>query len=702
MTKVKSEKPNQWLNCIKFKYVWFIAAVTVIKLLCMGLFSSEYQNRLFIPFVTDFCENGGNVYQRFYENGIYNSFPYPPAMLLIESVGFGLSRLFDTGSVFWSNFFFKMPSFLVDIIGLKVLEKFYPDKKNIIAVLYYASPIILYAVYMHSQLDLIPMIMLMIALLALVSNKSSIYRYTIGILFTAASALCKLHILAVIPIILLYLQKRDNTRSAVMYLAGTALMISAGIAPVLSDGFIHNVLLNAEQSVLTKVSFRFDSVEMYIPILSVFFIYLITFKITYMNRDLFLNLCGIVFAIFLAFCPPMPGWYVWIVPFFTLFLASLKEEKNKNLIMYTGLNILYLIYFVFLHNRGYVDLYFLSSDMTVLKINNHTLVNFSFTILSGMLIYLVILMYQLGVASNNLYKRKNTPFTIGIAGDSGAGKSTMIQVIEKGLGSSNILCIEGDGDHKWERGNKSWNYYTALNPKANYLYKQAQDILDLQSGNAIKRSEYDHSTGQFTSPKKIRPKKYMILCGLHALYLPLTRKHLDLKIYMDADETLRRYWKIQRDTEKRGHSKETVVHSIEERMPDAEKFIYPQKNYADIIVKYYDKNLTDCMVDNYSVKMSVQITLSVDIDIEPLVNELRSYGVNVEYDYSDNLCQQIVTLDADSIDGIKLPIKTIAGNVIPQLEEITREKLDSEASTVDSVIILFLLLMISYKMQGVI
>ena len=686
---------------LRSKCNWFIVVVMALKLIVMGLFSSDYQNELFVPFVNDFISQGGNAYQRFYEAGITNSFPYPIMMLLIESLGALLIKLFGATSIFAVNFLFKLPSFVIDLIGLGFLIRFFPDKRRYIVVFYYASPIVFYSVYMHGQLDMIPMVLLVIALYFLVSKKSTGCRYVCGTIFSVLALLCKFHIFAVLPIIFFYLQKRDNLRNAVCYILGVCAGVFVGVAPVWSDGFRHLVLLNTEQNVLTQVSFSFSTVELYIPIVAVLFIYLISFKINYMNRELFLNLCGIVFAVFLAFCPPMPGWYVWIVPFMALFFASINEEKYKNIAIYAGLNGFYLVYFVFLHKREYVDLYFMGKDMSWLKYTNPIFSNGVFTIMSGMLIYLFISMYHMGVSSNNLYKRKNIPFTIGIAGDSGAGKSTMIDVIEKGLGISNLLYIEGDGDHRWERGNRFWDDYTALNPKANYLYRQAQDIKDLRSGSAVRRVDYDHSTGKFTAPKRVKSKKFVILCGLHAMYLPQTRKYLDLKIYMDSDETLRRYWKIQRDTTYRGHTKEAVLKSIEERMPDAEKYIYPQKNYADLIVKYYDRSLQDCMVENYRVNISVQLTLSAAVNVEPLVNELRNCGIFVEYEYSDDLQSQYITLDADNMEEMRLPLESVAERVIPQLEEITRENLDAEINAKDGIIILFLLLLISSKMQGV-
>ena len=374
-------------------------------------------------------------------------------------------------------------------------------------------------------------------------------------------------------------------------------------------------------------------------------------------------------------------------------------EKYKNIAIYVLLNCLYLIYFVFLHDKGMVDLYFLGKDLSFLKIQNSTLANILFTLLSGTLIYIAFSMYELGIASNSLYKRRNFPFTIGIAGDSGSGKSTLINLAEQCLGKSHLLYVEGDGDHRWERGEKQWEEFTHLNPKANYLYRQAADLEQLRIGTPVKRVEYDHDTGKFTQARKIKPKRYVMLCGLHSLYLPQTRRYLDLKIYMDIDEKLRRYWKIQRDVAHRGYSREKIVKQIEDRMPDAEKYIYPQKKYADMIIQYYDRTLADCMTVDHEIRISVRITVSAVLNVEPLLEQLAGYGIMAAYDYSENLQMQIIDIDADELEKISLPVELIANNIIPQLDEITRENLTS-VNGIDGIIMLFLLLLISRKMQG--
>lgn len=680
------------------KFYILIVVITLIKLLLMGICSSDYQNELFLPFVLDFIDKGGNVYQRFWEQGIANAFPYPTMMLLIQCIGAFPISIFKITNIFWINFFFKLPSFLIDILGLVVLSRIYSEKRRYIAVFYYASPIIIYGVYMHGQLDLIPT-MLMVFAVCMLASKCKL-RYAWGIIFTVMALLCKLHILAIIPIVILYLVKRDDAWKGIVYTVTCVLGVIIGIIPVLSEGFISGVILNAEQNVLTQVHFDFVYVQMYIPILVVFMVYISAYKLGHMNNGLFINLCSIVFAVFLALCPPMPGWYVWIVPYFAIFFVNVVEERYKNIVIYVTMNLVYLVYFLFLHDRGYVDLYILNKSCAALKISNVVERNALFTILSGILLYLVFCMYKLGVANNSFYKRRNLPFAISIAGDSGTGKSTMITVIEKCLGKNNLQFIEGDGDHKWERGDEYWNNYTALNPKANYLYRQAEDLKQLRYGGAVRRVDYDHDTGKFTAKKRIKANKYIILCGLHSMYLPQTRKNLDIKIYMDADETLRRFWKIKRDIAKRGYSKEQIIEQIESRLSDAEKYIHPQKKYADMIVRYYDKTLTDCMDENHNVKLSLRLTISSVANVEPLVDELINNGVLARYDYSDDLNTQIIEIDADDLENMIIPVQRIAERVVPQLEEITRENLDENINAKDAVIILFLLLLISNKMQG--
>ena len=362
------------------------------------------------------------------------------------------------------------------------------------------------------------------------------------------------------------------------------------------------------------------------------------------------------------------------------------------------MNILYGIYFIFAHKTTYTDLYFLNYNLNFLKVSNAVFINIVFTMLTAVLTYTSYMMYQLGIAESLFYKRKNKSFSIGISGDSGAGKSTLIEMIKNIFGEKNILFLEGDGDHKWERGNEMWKQVTALNPKANYIYKQAEDLNNLRRSQNVVRVEYDHDTGKFTEEFKVKSKPYIVLCGLHALYLPKMRKNLDLKIYMDVDEKLRRYWKIQRDVYHRGYKKEKVLEAIEQRMPDAIKYIYPQKKYADILIKYFDSTLEDYTVENHNMKLDLEITLNADIDLESFIFELRKKDILVKHDYEEDLTKQIIIFNGDNLNNKKIDFSIIAEKVIPNLDEILNKDL-SYINNLNGIIEMIILISISHKMR---
>ncbi len=673
------------------KFHVFIGAFVLVKIALMGLFSSDYQDFMFMRFVHGFLVQlrAGqllNPYEFFKdEPGL---FPYPPLMLAIECAG-GIPSLLAAGNVFLKNLFFKLPLLFFDCLGLRCLMRMFPDSRKYAAILYFASPIILYSTYMHGQLDIIPTVFLAGAVECLTAKNRSEMKY---MALLAAALLCKLHILAAIPVLFLYIAKRDGLKHATLLTAVPLLAVVVCCAAFWGEGFLRNTLLNNEQMVLTKISFDFSGVRVFIPVMAVFLIYLHTFAMGKVNRDLLCSLLGVLFAVFLALVPPMPGWYAWVVPFVTMFFIDVRRDRLGNLLIFAALNAAYVLYFAFAHRTSRVDLYFLGRSLACLKTDNPLIVNGLFTAMTSLLLYSVYMMYRSGVAGNSLYKRRGRPFVIGVAGDSGSGKSAFAAMLEKILGPRELLRLEGDGDHRWERNDPMWKSFTHLNPKSNYLYRQGQDLSRLKNGETVTRVDYDHRTGKFTRARKVGPKPFILFSGLHALYLPNVRRCMDLKVYMDADETLRRFWKIRRDSISRCHDVRQILEQIEDRMPDAKKYIYPQKKYADLIVRYFDSGLTDCRAENYAEKLSLRVSLDMDIDMEPLIVRLEERGIHAVYDYDDNLMMQTVIFSGDGLGGRRLPIARIADEIIPHLEEIVPSPVGADDDLHGILSVVFLML----------
>lgn len=200
---------------------------------------------------------------------------------------------------------------------------------------------------------------------------------------------------------------------------------------------------------------------------------------------------------------------------------------------------------------------------------------------------------------------KESSKIIGIAGDSGSGKSSLLSFF-KNLWGDDLLIVEGDCFHKWERKDFHWKNMTPLNPEANYLDKAYEVLSCLKNGESCWLSEYNHSTGKFDEPKEIFPKPKIIFCGLHSLYTEELRSLEDVKIYLNTDENLRIHWKYKRDIEERGYSKEDIDKEILKRSIDSKVYIAPQIDYADIVISIgatsnsFDKlNLSFIMNKNF-------------------------------------------------------------------------------------------------------
>ena len=679
------------------KFQVFIIGVIFLKILLSGLFSSDYQNILFMKFINGFLaelRNGNlvNPYKLF--SNEVALFPYPPFMFGIELLGGVLSSLFS--NVFLKNILFKLPNLAFDLWGLYFLMKMFPNKRKYIGVLYFASPIIVYSTYMHGQLDIIPTVLLLGSLYYLTVKRSN----KLFVIFLICSLSTKLHILAILPILFIYLLKKEGVYVAVKEIGITVLSVFLIIIPFLdrSGGFLNMVLLNKEQTSVTKIFFSYNQVNIYLSIFSVVLIYLRAFSINKINKNLLYSFCGVVFSSFLIFVLPMPGWYVWIVPFTTIFFININLGKYINLIIYLLLNLFYLVYFIFVHKVKYIDLYFLNNNILFLKSNNEIFSNFIFTVLMALLVYVTYMMFQLGIANNSIYKRKNIPFTIGVSGDSGSGKTTLTKMIRNIFGAKNILFLEGDADHKWERGDENWQYFTSLNPKSNYLYKQSGDLIRLREGKNVYRTIYMHDTGTFSQEYEMKSKPYIVLCGLHSLYLPQTRRNLDLKIYMDVDEKLRRYWKIQRDVYIRGYKLQKVLDTIDFRMKDAQKYVYPQKKFADLIVKYYDNTLEDYLVNKHDVTLNMELTLNADINLEELRRYLEMKGIDINYDYDDTLEKQIVTFSGEALNNADIKFEEIIEEIIPNSDELLKNEMTYQ-NNIQGIMESVILLLISYKMK---
>lgn len=645
----------------KHKYIFI--SLFLIKIFISSLFSSNYQNNLFIPFVDYFLNNFSNPWEFYHQIGKNDIFPYPPFMLYVLSFFYSFYNFLPFENIIFQNFFFKIPILLSDLIIFFVLIKSFPNQLNKILLFYFFSPIVLYASFMHSQLDIIPTSLLFISILFLLQDKVLIS----GLLF-GLSIGTKHHTVIALPLILIYLFKNFSLQQIFLFISILMTSLFLIFIPVLGNpGFYSLVLNNPKQNQIFETFLQIGDLKLFLPIFVSGIFYARFFVYKKINKELLYAYLNLLFSSFIMLTTPTPGWYIWVVPYLSIFLIKYNDEIKYSIYVYLLFSISFLVHFFYLYIPEYPDLIIVNNQINF-KIDNNLYANISYTFLQIILIGNIYLIYKIGVKSNQVY-RDDKNLVIGISGDSASGKTTLVNNLKKLFGGK-LVEIEGDGDHKWERGDEKWNKTTPLDPKANYIYRQYENISNLKSGNSILRVDYDHNVGRFTNEKKIMPSDFIVLSGLHTFYLPKMRKVVDLKIYLDTESKLRNQWKINRDVLQRGYDKDTVLENIEKRKNDGSKYVLPQKEYADLIIRYYYLE-TSKELDNplKSDGLGLSLTFNSNLNIDDLIILIEKHELNYQHEYSTDLINQYIILENQPDSKFF----NDASNLVINIDEITKK-----------------------------
>ena len=174
---------------------------------------------------------------------------------------------------------------------------------------------------------------------------------------------------------------------------------------------------------------------------------------------------------------------------------------------------------------------------------------------------------------------------IGVAGDSGCGKSTFLRRLTDLFGEDFVTVICLDDYHSLDRKQRKETGITALDPRANNFDLMYEQIKALKHGHTINKPIYNHETGLLDPPEGVQPNHIVVIEGLHPLYDKRVRDLLDFSVYLDISDEVKIAWKIQRDMSERGHTYEDVLAAINSRRPDFKAYIDPQKEFADVVIQ---------------------------------------------------------------------------------------------------------------------
>jgi uridine kinase len=587
MTTSTPRLRDAWQILRHDKVFWALIALKVLLATCCG---SHFATRWFVPFLHDFgAAPFVDPWQRFLERGDVQAFPYGPSMLLgLGAPWLVAANLGVTAHDASSLLLLRLPLLGADVLICLLLMSWLPAHARTVARSWSASPIVIYATYVHGQLDLWPTALLLLALWFVLGERPRLGAFLLGLGLAA-----KLHLLVALPFILTFLWKRRRGRSALpavlAILAGTLLL---AYAPVWTPAFKLMVLQSPESARLWAVALPFGpDIALYLAPTALLFAWLRMATWRSVERDLCLLMLGLAFLALVALVPPQPGWFVWSAPFVVFLGAQFTRTASWSI---RALNLTYLLYFFVaqsdtaleafepLLGAGQSARWTAQLQRLVPALADPRAPNLAWTLLFCATTWTAWEMTRRGISARTS-ARHDEVFLIGIGGDSGAGKHTLGRDLLGVLGDR-LALVDGDDDHRWERGDPAWQTLTHLDPRANRLQMQLAALQRLRQGADVRKPRYDHVHGRFTQPKLWPSARVVGLVGLHPFYLSAQRRLLDLRVFVDAAEDVRRAWKMTRDVQDRGKTEAGVLAEMERREPDAQRFVQPQRQHADVVL----------------------------------------------------------------------------------------------------------------------
>ena len=177
---------------------------------------------------------------------------------------------------------------------------------------------------------------------------------------------------------------------------------------------------------------------------------------------------------------------------------------------------------------------------------------------------------------------------IGIAGGSGAGKTTLAQAMQKQLSDKEAAIVYMDNYYCnfpylsfEERKKINWD-----DPQSIDIALLKQHIMQLKNNCPIEQPIYNFKASLRSHETSLtKPVKIIIIDGFLLLAFPEIRDLCDLKIFVEVEETERLFRIINRDQTDRGYSLQQTKQKYKNFVqPCYQKYIHNSKYYADLII----------------------------------------------------------------------------------------------------------------------
>ena len=165
-----------------------------------------------------------------------------------------------------------------------------------------------------------------------------------------------------------------------------------------------------------------------------------------------------------------------------------------------------------------------------------------------------------------------TCMTIGIAGGTGSGKTTITRRLVEAFGSD-VTVLYHDNYYKAhddlpyaDRAKLNYDHPNAFDTEL-----MARQLAQLRAGQTVRCPVYDYTIHNRSGETlEVPPARVILVEGILIFESALLRDQMDIKLYVDTDADVRILRRIVRDVRDRGRSLESVVNQyLEHRQAHA-------------------------------------------------------------------------------------------------------------------------------------
>jgi uridine kinase len=173
---------------------------------------------------------------------------------------------------------------------------------------------------------------------------------------------------------------------------------------------------------------------------------------------------------------------------------------------------------------------------------------------------------------------------VGIAGGTGAGKSTIVEGLVDRFGD----CVIALDAYYLDRSTLPAEERARINydePGAIDASLLLEHLERLTRGEPVEKPRYSFETHMRVGVEMICPARLVIVEGLFTLWWEQLRSLLDVKVFVDAPPDLRLIRRIRRDLTERGRTVEQVLQQyVGTVRPMHERYVEPTRAHADLVV----------------------------------------------------------------------------------------------------------------------